>query len=151
MKIYKIIFVVLCTGQFLGTAQTIQEPVHGLRDVSERWRISLFAGLPMMGPGEDIETNMRNSGLGDFRPGDQIWFWPIPAKQFPDRKSGLIWNVKMQYRITNSSAINFVYGTSSKSKVEGYDEIDHIGGIENYLTIKSITKYGAIHYVWNFG
>lgn len=138
-KIFFLIYLSVFLGK-LVIAQSVSDTEPRIINNTKEFNFSIFTGFSFLGPKNDMESNMSDSGLGQTRPAG----WLGDAKYHPFTRSYPIANIEAIYYFTGTAGISVNSGISNNIEVVGYQDI----GIGNYLFLKSEIWSVSLNYTY---
>lgn len=108
----------------------------------KEFNLSVFAGFSSMGPQNDMESNMKSSGLGQTSPSG----WFSDAKHHPFTSNHPITAVEATYYFSREMGVSLNGGIANNIEVFGYQNI----GIGNHMFLKSKIWLVSLNYSYRF-
>ncbi len=109
------------------------ETKSGIKELN----LSVFSGITFLGPKNDLENQMKASGLGDA-------MHVLGTTNHPFSRNHFIFDVEASGYLTDRSGISLNFGLANNVQVHGYQEI----GIGNILTLNSKTYSISACYIY---
>lgn len=109
---------------------------------SGEFNLTVSAGFSLMGPQNDMESNMSASDLGQTSPAG--WFGGAKAHPFTQREP--IFDLEATYYFTKRAGISLNGGIDDNIEVFGYQDI----GIGNSIILKSELWSVSLNYAYRF-
>lgn len=119
-------------------AQNTSENNSGISSNLRELNLSIFTGFSLLGPKDDIESNMLFSGLGDTSNfGGSSSSHPVTYKS-------PIFDIEASYNLSQKSGISLNFGLINSIRTHGYETI----GVGNFLFLKSEIWSFSLNYAY---
>jgi len=111
------------------------------RNKSREFQLSAFGGFSLLGPKEDMESNMTASDLGQTSPAG--WFGGSQAHPFTEKNA--IADLEATCFLSGKTGVSLNAGLYDNIVVYGYQGIGPLG---NYMFLKSQIRSLSLNYVF---
>ncbi len=153
----KSLAIILTLLQFLFISNLCfsQSGVHGCYGFDcrqKKWFVSLSTGKSFLGPANDLEQAMKDSGFGDNHLDGSGLSGSHHTIQYPSHSSGLNWEMEVKHHINRRYSLLLSLGTSWVQTVTGNDEIGFNEQLQaswgNTLKLNCVARTVAVQYVF---
>ncbi len=146
IKIFFTLFLILFIHA-LGQSQSGYRACYGFDCKEEKWSFSVFTGFSLMGPAKGTYDQMKVAGLNSVRPAQDSIAGSGGRSVYPQKRTGIVWNLEAGYTISRRSGLLLSVGKSYQSTVKGYQNI----GNGNSLELNSQLWSVSFNYLWRIG
>ncbi|MEO6132650.1 MAG: hypothetical protein ABIQ02_12440, partial [Saprospiraceae bacterium] len=124
-----------------------QSGVHGCYGFDckkKTWYLSFKTGVPILGPANELEKAMIESGFGDSHIHYGGFWGPGGTTEYPQHSNRLNWEFELKHQLNKRSSLAISLGNSWTQSVTGNDEkgFNEIWGQYwgNTLQLKSVAR-----------